>query len=289
MSVPSTYTLKSGYKIPSIAIGVFKTPVDEATAIVHKALQVGYRHIDSAQIYKNEKQSIDGIAKWIKENPENNKREDVFFTTKIFNDDQGYELAKAAIERSLENIKDISSYIDLVLIHSPRTDKDRRLGTWKALQEYAKAGKIHTIGVSNFGARHLDELYAWEGFEIPPSINQVELHPWLLRENLVKYSNEKGIVLEAYAPLVRGQKFDDPKLNELSKKYGKTPAQILIRWSLQKGFVTLPKTANLDRLASNLDVFNFELSQEDVDYLSDPESHYISSLLSKDDPTEFEG
>lgn len=283
MSVPSI-ALKSGYKIPAIAIGVYKTPANEATTLVHKALQVGYRHVDSAQFYQNEKECIDGIGEWLKEDP-SHKREDVFFTTKIFDTDHGYENTKLAVQKSLDNMKSVSSYIDLILIHSPQSDKEKRLGSWKALQEFAEAGSVRSIGVSNYGVHHLKELYDWDGLKIEPSVNQVELHPWLMRNDIVGFSRSKGIVLEAYSPLVRGQKFDkDDKLIELSKKYQKSQAQILIRWSIQQGFVTLPKTSNPERLSSNFDVFNFELSEEDVDYLSNPDSYFVSSW----DPTTYD-
>lgn len=284
MSVPY-YTLKSGYNIPAIALGVYKTPVQEATNLVHKALQVGYRHIDCAQFYQNEKEVLDGVSEWINEDPINNKREDVFYTTKIFDNDHGYESTKAAIQRSLNNISAISPYLDLVLIHSPQSNKEKRLGTWKALQEFAEAGSIHSIGVSNYGIHHLEELYSWDRMKIEPSVNQVELHPWLMRQDLVKYCRDKGITLEGYAPLVRGQKFDkDEALVELSKKYNKSQAQILIRWALQQGFVTLPKTSNPDRLASNFDVLGWNITQEDMDHLSQPESYHPSTW----DPTTYD-
>lgn len=283
MSNVPAYALRSGYKIPAIALGVYKTPVNEAPKLVHSALNIGYRHIDCAQFYNNEKEVLQGVAEWINENPKTNKRSDVFYTTKIFDRNHGYELTKAAIQESLDNIKGISDYLDLVLIHSPQSNKEKRLGSYKALQEFAEAGFIHSIGVSNYGIHHLEELYAWEGLKIEPAVNQVELHPWLMRNELVKYCRNKGILLEAYSPLVRGQKFDkDENVMSLSKKYNKSQAQIMIRWSIQQGFVTLPKTSNPERLASNFDVFNFELSKEDVDLLSQPESYYISGW----DPTD---
>lgn len=284
MSVPS-YTLKSGYKIPAIALGVYKTPLNEATKLVRSALNVGYRHIDCAQFYKNEKEVIGGIGEWIKENPDTNKRSDIFYTTKIFDHDHGYELTKAAVQRSLDNMKEVSSYLDLVLIHSPQSNEEKRLGSWRALQEFAEAGSIHTIGVSNYGIHHLEELYAWKGLKIEPAVNQVELHPWLMRNDLVHYCRSKGILLEAYSPMARGQKFDkDENVIKLSEKYNKSQAQIMIKWSLQQGFITLPKTSNPKRLASNFDVFSFELSKEDVDLLSQPESYYISGW----DPTTYD-
>lgn len=279
-----THTLKSGVKIPGIALGLYHISPQKATSLVAKALDIGYRGFDSAQIYQNEKQSIDGIAQWLGKDAQN-KREDVFFTTKLFDNVQGYDKTKRSVSRTLEKMKSIdSSYIDQVLILSPQTNKEKRLETWRALQSLAKEGCVRSIGVANYGIHHLEELYNWEGLEIEPDVNQVELHPWLRRNELVEFCTNKGVKMEAYSPLIKGRKFENEKLTKLSKKYNKTQAQILIRWSLQMGFIPLPKTSNLERLGSNFEVFDFEIKDEDMEILNLPSSYFVTGW----DPTTFQ-
>lgn len=272
---PRYHTLNSGNKIPSIGLGVYLTPVSVAKDVALEALEVGYRHIDSAQIYKNEHEVCEAIAEWLKEDPAKNKREDIFYTTKIYDTDHGYELTKKAIEVSLERAKDIG-YIDLILMHSPRSDYEKRHGSWLALQEAVASGKVKNIGVSNYGIKHLQELLAYSDLKIKPAINQIEVHPWLTRTELVAFCKDQGIVVEAYSPLVKGQKFDDELLLSLAKKYSKTPAQILINWSLCKGFVTLPKTVTKSRLLPNLESDQFKLSPEDIKAL-DAKDEYLTT------------
>ena len=213
------------------------------------------------------------------------KRENIFYTTKIWDEDQGYEKATAAIDAALDKLSGHSKedqtsrnlgYIDLELIHDPLTNTKKRLGTWKALQESLKTGKIKSIGVSNYGIPHLEELLNWDGLVIKPAVNQIELHPWLQRRELVAYLRERNIVPVAYSPLTRGKRFDDPKLVELAKRYNKSPAQILVKWSLQAGFVPLVKSVHLQRIKDNIDVDDFELSAEDFKKLGDKnENGYI--------------
>lgn len=259
-------TLNSGNKIPEIGLGVYLTPKNVAKSIVLEALNIGYRHIDSAQAYKNEVEVADAIAQWVKNDPINNKREDVFYTTKILDKDHGYELTKKAIEVSLERAKDIG-YIDLLLLHSPQSTSEKRHGSWIALQEVVESGKVKNIGVSNYGVAHLKELLSYPDLKIKPSVNQVELHPWNTRKDIVDFSTENGILLEAYCPLVRGKKFDDELLLKLAKKYNKEASQILINWSLAKGFITLPKTETISRLLPNLESGDFTISEEDISAL----------------------
>lgn len=263
----STYTLNNGVKIPVIALGVYKTENNVAKDVVYDALEAGYRHFDSAELYGNEAEVGEGIAKWLKDT--GTDRSEIFYTTKIYDTHQGYEEAKKQIDVSLDRVKALG-YIDLILIHSPLTSKKKRLGTWKALQEAVNEGKVKSIGVSNFGIHHLKELLSWEGLEIKPVTDQVELSPWLTREELDKYCKSEDILLQAYCPLTRCEKFGDATLVKLSEKYGKSPAQILIRWSLQKGFNVLPKSGNKKRLVQNLDVFDFEILGEDINALSQP-------------------
>lgn len=279
---PKFHKLNSGNKIPSIGLGVYLTPVSIAKEISLDGLETGYRHIDSAQVYKNESEVCDAIAEWLKKDPSTNKREDIFYTTKIFDSDHGYELTKKAIEVSLERAKGID-YIDLILMHSPRSDYERRHGSWLALQEAVASGKVKNIGVSNYGIKHLKELLAYPDLKIKPAINQIEIHPWLTRTELAAFCQTEGIVVEAYSPLVRGQKFDDELLLSLAKKYSKTTAQILINWSLSKGYVTLPKTVTKSRLLPNLESDQFKLSPEDIKALDAKDEYFVTGW----DPTVY--
>lgn len=269
LTAQSTYILNNGVSIPVIALGVYKTGTNVAKQVVYDALEFGYRHFDCADVYGNESEVGEGIAKWLKDTGV--KREEIFYTTKIFNAQQGYEEATKQIDVSLERVKDLG-YIDLMLIHTPLTSKAKRLGTWKALQEGVKAGKIKSIGVSNYGIHHLKELFEWDGYEIEPVVDQVELNPWLMRTELHDFCKSKNILMQAYSPLTRCKMFGDPTLVKLAEKYGKSPAQILIRWSLQMGFNVLPKSEKKTRLAQNLDVFDFEILDEDMAALSHPKS-----------------
>ncbi|VEU20738.1 DEKNAAC101637 [Brettanomyces naardenensis] len=263
----ATTKLNSGNTIPVLGLGFWETPSNHAAEIAYAGLKAGYRLLDSAEAYGNEEGVAKGIAQWIAEDPKKHLREDVFYTTKIRDGFHGYDATKKALQGSLDKAKPIG-YIDLVLVHSPQSDYEKRHGTWKALQEAVAEGTVKNIGVSNYGIKHLKELFAYPDLKIKPVINQLELHPWLTRTELVKFTKSEGIIVEAYSPLTRAKKFDDPDLVKLGKKYGKSPAQILIRWSLDKGFIPLPKTAHKERLASNLDVFDFKLEPEEVELLS---------------------
>lgn len=266
--------LNSGDSIPTIALGVYLTPKDVAADIVYKALKVGYRHIDSAAGYQNEEEVANGIDKWIQEDPENNTRDLVFFTTKVWDTNQGYETAKEAINISFEKVKKIG-YIDLILIHTPRTNYEKRHGTWMAFQEAVEAKKVRNIGVSNYGIEHLKELFAYPDLKIKPSINQIELHPWYARKELAKFCQENSIVVEAYSPFAQAKKINDDKLLKLAEKVNKTPAQVLLNWSLSKGFVPLPKTVTESRLAPNLEALDFKLSNEDIATLDEWDGDYV--------------
>ena len=279
---PKFRTLNSGNKIPSIGLGVYLTPVSIAKEISLDGLETGYRHIDSAQAYKNESEVCEAIAEWLKKDPASNKREDIFYTTKIFDSNHGYELTKKAIEVSLERAKCID-YIDLILMHSPRSDYERRHGSWLALQEAVASGKVKNIGVSNYGIKHLKELLEYPDLKIKPAINQIEIHPWLTRTELAAFCQAEQIVVEAYSPLVRGKKFDDELLLSLAKKYSKTTAQILINWSLSKGYVTLPKTVTKSRLLPNLQSDQFKLSPEDIKALDAKDEYFFTGW----DPTVY--
>lgn len=257
------YTLSNGVQIPKIGFGTWQIPDGtEVYNSVSHALKVGYRHVDTAQIYRNE----EGVGRAIADSEL--ARERIFLTTKIWNDKHDYELAKASIDESLEKLS--VDYVDLLLIHWPNPialrEKDAwkagNAGAWKAMEEAYRAGKVRAIGVSNFMIHHLEALF--ETAEIKPHVNQVLLAPGCPQEELVSYCRQHGILLEAYSPLGTGSIFDNPIAQELAQKYGKSIAQIALRWSLQKGFLPLPKSVTPNNIEANLQIFDFELSAEDV-------------------------
>jgi diketogulonate reductase-like aldo/keto reductase len=242
LTINSKYRLNSGYDIPVLGYGVYQTPADITSEVVQHALKSGYRHVDSAVAYRNEQPSAEGMKK------SGISRDELFFTTKIPPKDMRYDTAKAHIDNTLEITG--FNYIDLYLLHSPYGGKENRIGAWKALVEGVAAGKIRSIGVSNYGVHHLDELEAYitqtdekegKGKGGVISINQVELHPWLARPDIVEWCKKRGVLLEAYCPIVRASRNEDPLLLPLAKKYGKTATQILMRWSLQMVRTILPR------------------------------------------------
>ncbi|CRG86096.1 hypothetical protein PISL3812_03099 [Talaromyces islandicus] len=264
--ITSTYRLKSGYEMPILGFGVYKTPVDECKECVLKAFEVGYRHIDSAAAYHNEQPCGDAIrASGI-------PRDKIFITTKVPHGSQGYEKAKKSIENSLR-LSGLD-YFDLILLHAPYGSKEERLGSWRALVEAQQAGKVRSLGVSNYGVHHLKELKEYiQSSKLPGSIDvgQWELHPWLGRKDIVDWCRANEVVVQAYCPIVRAKRHDDPVVAKLVDKYKKTPAQILLRWSVQKGFVPLPKSVTPSRIEENAQIFDFELSSEDLDLLTTDE------------------
>jgi len=252
LKLQSVVRLNSGYDLPLLGLGVYQN-VQECLPASLAALEHGYRHIDSAVIYRNEEQVGQAVRQ------SGVKREDVYLTTKVTSRYHGYDLTLKTVDESLKKFG--TTYIDLYLIHDALSGTEKRIATWKALIEAKKAGKIRSIGVSNYSPKHLEEIKQ-HGLETP-SVNQVELHPLCQQKPIVDYCKKSGIVVEAYCPIIRGQ-FDEPVFQELAKKYNKDPAQVLLRWSLQKGFVPLPKSARPDRIRSNADLYDFELSEEDM-------------------------
>ncbi|KAF2465291.1 2,5-diketo-D-gluconic acid reductase A [Lindgomyces ingoldianus] len=268
LNINSKYRMPSGYDIPILGFGVYQTPADVTSDVVQHALNVGYRHVDSAVAYHNEAPSAEGMKK------SGILRADLFFTTKIPPRQMTYDNAKQHIENTLKVTG--FDYVDLYLLHAPYGGKENRIGAWKALVEGVQAGKIRSIGVSNYGCHHLDELESWiksteekdgQGKGGILSVNQIELHPWLARKDIVEWCQKRGVIVEAYSPLVRATKANDPLLVEAAKKYGKTTAQILLRWSLQKGFVPLPKSVTKSRIEENSQIYDFELSEEEMQKL----------------------
>ncbi|KAH6914349.1 Aldo/keto reductase [Coprinopsis sp. MPI-PUGE-AT-0042] len=257
LSISSTAKLSSGYVIPLLGFGVYQNQRSTTKNSCLEAFKAGYRHVDSARMYRNEEQ----VGEAVRESGLN--REDLFITTKIASSDHGYESTKRGVEESLKKFG--FDYVDLYLIHDPLSGKKRRLETYKALLEAKEAGKIRSVGVSNYGVHHLEEIKD-AGLEAP-TVNQLEIHPFCQQRPIVDYCKKSNIVVEAYCPILKGN-MDHPVFEEIAKKNGnREPAQILIRWSLQKGFVPLPKSATPSRIHSNANLYDFELSQEDMEKL----------------------
>lgn len=253
--------LNNGQYMPVIGFGTWQTPDgDVAYESVKTALEAGYRHIDTAAVYGNEKSVGEGIK------ASGVRREDIFLTTKLWNDAHSYDGAKKAIKESIKKLG--VEYLDLYLIHwpNPLTIRDSwemgNAGAWRAMEEAVEAGLIRSIGVSNFHERHLNPLF--ETAKIMPAVNQIYVSPSDKQEALTQFNTENNIVTQAYSPLGTGTVLEDKTLNLIAKKYKKTAAQAAIRWSIQKGFVPLPKSVTKSRIIENYDVFDFELTHEDM-------------------------
>ena len=255
-----TYKLRNGKEIPCVGFGTWRTPDGEvAAASVKAAIQVGYRHIDTAAIYRNEI----GVGKGIAES--GISREELFVTSKVWNTERGYEKTMAAFEKTLSDLG--LDYLDLYLIHWPasasRYDnwEELNLSTWKAMTELYHAGKIRAIGVSNFMPHHLAALMKTE---TPPMVDQIEFHPGMLQEETVGFCRENGILVEAWSPLGSGKMLSHPGLAGIAAGYGKSVAQLCVRWCLQHETLPLPKSVTPSRIAENAGVFDFEISPEDM-------------------------
>ncbi|MCU1679288.1 MAG: aldo/keto reductase [Amycolatopsis sp.] len=246
--------LISGTTIPQLGFGVFQIPADDTAESVRTALDVGYRHIDTAQMYGNEVGVGVGIAK------SGIAREDVFITTKLANDQHGYDNAVKALDGSLDRLG--TSYVDLYLIHWPLAKKNLYVETWKAFEDLARSGKARAIGVSNFQPAHLEALV--KAGTTTPAVNQIELHPALQQTELRAYHQDHGIITEAWSPLAQGEVLDEPALTEIAGKIGKTPAQVVLRWHLQHGNVIFPKSVTASRIEENRDIFDFELGGHEM-------------------------
>jgi 2,5-diketo-D-gluconate reductase A len=245
-------------QIPQLGFGVFQVPPKETEVAVAEALSAGYRHIDTAAAYRNE----GGVGQAL--NASGIDRDELFVTTKCWNDDQGYEQAKRACRASLERLE--LSHLDLYLIHWPVPAHDQYVETWKAFVELQSEGLVRSIGVSNFQPEHLERVIAETG--VAPAINQVELHPHFQQVGLRREHERLGVLTEAWSPLGQGLELDDPAIVEIAKAHGKTPAQAIIRWHLQLGNVVIPKSVTPERIRENFDVFGFELSGEQMDSIA---------------------
>jgi diketogulonate reductase-like aldo/keto reductase len=244
--------LNNGTEIPLFGFGTYQIRGHAAKESVLSALEAGYRHIDTAAAYGNEKETGQAIKE------SGVSRNQIFVTTKLWNEDQGYDSAFEAFENSLESLD--TNYIDLYLLHWPVTGK--RIESWKALEKIAASGRCHAIGVSNFTIPHLEELL--ENCKITPAINQVEFNPFLYQKDLWDYCRTNNITLEAYTPLSRGKKLDHPVLRDLSGRYHKTPAQIILRWFIEHEIIVIPKSSNKKRIIENSQIFDFTISQQDM-------------------------
>lgn len=256
-SLQDTTTLHNGVQMPWFGLGVFKVKEgSEVVDSVKAAIKNGYKSIDTAAVYQNE----EGVGQALKE--AGVPREELFVTTKVWNADQGYESTLKAFETSMEKLG--LEYLDLYLIHWPVEGKYK--DTWKALEKLYTDGRVRAIGVSNFHVHHLKDLMA--DAEIRPMVNQVEYHPHLAQTELLEFCKAEGIQMEAWSPLKQGELLSEPTIVEIAESHGKSPAQVILRWDLQNGVVTIPKSIKEHRIVENADVFNFELSSEDMDRLN---------------------
>jgi 2,5-diketo-D-gluconate reductase A len=272
-----TSKLNDGNEIPRVALGVYKAPNGEETeAAITAALDAGYRHIDSAARYANEEACGRAIRRWLEKT--GTPREEVYVCSKVWDADHGFEATFNALVTSLEKFG--LDYLDLYLIHSPGEDEEARLASWRALEVAKKLGKVRSIGVSNFGAGHINNLL--DNTEVVPAVNQVELHPFCQREALVDLCAKHGILIEAYSPLARGNKLEDPVIGAIAEKHGKTPAQVLLNWNASRGNIVLPKSLTASRIQSNLNSFDFQLPDEDIQAINElGKENYVTGSMHK--------
>lgn len=256
LTLDSTYTLNNGVEIPVLGLGTLRLQGERLQNAILWALDAGYRHIDTAKAYGNERDVGQAVER------SGLPRDDVFVTTKLWNDDHGFDNALKAVDRSLGTLG--LDYVDLYLIHWPVSG--RRVETWRAMERILEQGKARAIGVSNFTPRHIQELV--EETDVVPAVNQIEFTPYLYQKGLQRYCEGRGIKIEAWSPLTRGTKLSDPKLVTIADKYGKSPAQILLRWGLQQHAIVIPKSEQRDHLIENTQVFDFNISRDDMDALN---------------------
>ena len=260
-------------EIPQFGLGVYQTKSGKETLnSVAWALEAGYRHIDTARIYGNEKEVGEAIRS------SSIKREELFITTKLWNDDQGYDNALKAFDKSLKTLN--VDYIDLYLIHWPV--KGKREDSWKALEKIYESGYCESIGVSNYMIWHLEELFTYAN--VIPVLNQVEFSPYAYNKELLDFCTKNKILVESYSPLTRMKKLGDPKLITIAKKHGKTAAQILIRWAIEHNLVVIPKSARKERIIENSNVYDFALNEEDMEVLDNMNEDFRVSW----DPTKVD-
>ena len=269
-------TFSNGIKMPILGYGVYQVSKEECERCVMDALKVGYRHIDTAQSYFNEEEVGSAIRK------SDVPREEIFLTTKVWIEHYGYEQAKASVLESMRKLQ--TDYLDLVLLHQPFSDT---YGAWRALEELYDEGKIRAIGVSNF---YVDRMVDFASFNrIKPMVNQMETHIFNQQKEMKKWADKYDICLEAWAPFGEGRKgtFENPVISEIGSKYGKTTAQVMIRWNIQRGVAVIPKSTHIERMEENINVFDFELSEQDMHTIADLDKNE-SSFFSHQDPAMVE-
>ncbi|KKC04421.1 aldo/keto reductase [Mycobacterium nebraskense] len=260
MSKVPTIELNDGVSIPQLGFGVFQIKPDETAAAVKTALEIGYRHIDTAEMYGNEKEVAQGIR------DAGLDRADVFVTSKLNNGFHKPDDARRAFDRTLKALE--SDYVDLFLIHWPLPtlyDGDF-VSTWKVFEEFARDGRARSIGVSNFQVAHLDRLA--DETDTVPSVNQVEVHPYFGNEQVRAYGRDHGIATEAWAPIAQGKVLDDPVINRVADARGKSAAQVVLRWHIQRGDIVFPKSVTPERVKANFELFDFELDDSDMEAIS---------------------
>jgi 2,5-diketo-D-gluconate reductase A len=260
-SIPQV-PLNDGGSIPQLGFGVYKIPEAATIDAVLAALDAGYRHIDTAAFYENERGVGEGIRR------SGLDRDDVYVTTKVWWTENGYDSTLRSFDASLERLG--FDTVDLFLIHWPAPKHDKYVETWRALERIREEGRARSIGVANFHTHHLERLAAET--DVVPAVNQVELHPWLPQQEVRRYDAEHGIATEAWSPLARGRVLGDPTLDALAAKHGVTPAQVVIRWQLQLGNIVIPKSSTPSRIRENLDVFGFTLDADDLGAIAELET-----------------
>ena len=260
-NLTTTFKLNNGVEMPWVGYGTYKTPVEETESVVSEALEIGYRHIDTAAFYQNEK----GVGQAVRKS--GISREEIFVTSKVWNSNRGYEKTKKAFEDTMRELD--MDYLDLYLIHWPANrkqygDKAKSINaeTWRAMEELYMEGRIKAIGLSNFLPHHIDELL--ETAKIKPMVNQIELHPGWLQPEVVEYCHRNDIVVEAWSPLGRNTILNNETLLDIANKYGKSVAQICLRWVLQHNVVPLPKSVTPSRIKMNTEIFDFILDEKDM-------------------------
>jgi 2,5-diketo-D-gluconate reductase A len=258
MSAVPTITLNNGVSIPQLGFGVFLIEPGDTKDATLAALEIGYRHIDTAEMYGNEAQVGEAVrASGI-------DRDDIFVTSKLNNSFHDYDDALNAFDQTLKELA--FDYLDLFLVHWPLPGVGDFVETWKAMEEIYRSGRCRAIGVSNFQKHHLQRLF--DETEIVPAVNQIEVHPYLTQDELRAFGTEHGIPTEAWSPLGRGAVLEEPTLVDIAKRHERTPAQVTLRWALQRGDIVFPKSVNRHRMEENFDLFGFELSQDEIDQIS---------------------
>jgi 2,5-diketo-D-gluconate reductase A len=259
MSIP-VLQLNDGNRIPQLGFGVFQIPPDETASAVERAFEVGYRHVDTAEGYANER----GVGEAVRAS--GLPRDEVFVTSKLNNSEHRPDDARRAFEETLSELG--MDYVDLFLIHWPLPtlyDGDY-VSTWKTMEEFKADGRARSIGVSNFQVLHLERLAA--ECEVVPAVNQIELHPYLLNEEVRSYGESQGIATEAWSPIAQGQVLDDPVVTEVASRVGRSPAQVVLRWHIQRGSIVFPKSTTPERIEENFQLFDFELDDDAMEQLS---------------------